>query len=107
MELYDQLRKISFVFFVGTGLVHFIAGLFYINGYGLPMSGFVNRISFIPFVLATLMYGLSNLKYSLAKAGKDVKWHNYAFIAAGIVVFLGLLAIELFVVDSGTPLAVS
>lgn len=104
MELIDHLRKISFVFFMGTGLAHFLSGLLFVNGYGVPLTGFANRILFIPFVLATLMYGLSTLKYNLSQEGKEVPWHNYVFIGIGALVFLGLLAIELFAVDSATPL---
>ncbi len=104
MELTNHLRKISFVFFVGTGLAHFLGGLLHVNGYGVPFTGFANRILFIPFVLATLMFGLSTLKYNLLQAGKEKTWHNYVFIGIGAVVFLGLLAIELFAIDSATPL---
>lgn len=104
MELYDQIRKISFIFFVILGLAHFLAGLAYINGYFVPQSGLANRVLFIPFVLSTLSFALSSLKYNLLEYGKNEKWMNYAIVAIGIIVFLGLLAIELFVVDSKTPL---
>lgn len=104
MELLDQIRKISFVFFLILGLAHFLAGLMYINGYYVPVSGIINRVLFIPFVLAALTYGLSNLKYRMLELGKDSKVWNYTFIALGIVVFLALLAIELFIIDSPAPL---
>lgn len=104
MELFDHLRKISFIFFAVTGLVHFIAGLLYVNGYATEVSGVINRVMFIPFVLATLTYGLSNFKYHLLSYGKDSKTWNYIFISGGVVVFIILLAIELLVVDSPTPL---
>lgn len=104
MELYDQIRKISFVFFVIVGLAHFLAGLLFVNSYFVPESGLVNRVLFIPFVLATLTYGLSNFKFHLLEYGKDSKTWNYVFIGFGVTVFLILLAIELLVVDSPTPL---
>ena len=104
MELYDQIRRISFVFFFLVGLGHFLAGLFFVNGYFAPESGMVNRVLFIPFVLATLTYAFSNLKYHLAELGKDAKWLNYTLIGSGVAVFLGLLVIELLVVDSVCPL---
>lgn len=105
MELYDQIRRISFVFFLIVGLAHFLSGLFFINGYFVPESGIVNRVLFIPFVLATLTYAFSNLKYHLSELGRDAKWLNYTLIGTGIAVFFGLLVVELFVVDSTCPLS--
>lgn len=107
MELYDQIRKISFIFFAIIGLAHFLAGFFYINGYLLPQSGLANRVLFIPFVLAGMTYVLSNIKFYLAQYNKDSKASSIAVIALGSVVFLGLLAIEIFVLDSTTPLSPS
>ena len=105
MELYDQIRKISFVFFAVIGLAHFLAGLLFVNGYFTPTSGLVNRVLFIPFVVGTLTYALSNFKYHLLEYGKDSKIWNTAFITLGIIVFATLLAIELLVADSAHPLS--
>lgn len=105
MELFDQIRKISFAFFIIVGLLHFLAGFFFVNGYLAPESGLVNRILFIPFVIAALAYGLSNFKYYLLEYGKDSKTWNYVFIGFGVVVFFILLAIELLVIDSTCPLS--
>lgn len=104
MELADQIRKISFVFFIIVGLVHFLAGLFFVNGYLSPASGLVNRVSFIPFVLAAMAYGLANLKCHLLEYGKDSKAWNWAFLSLGVLVFLILVSIEFFVGDSACPL---
>lgn len=104
MELYDHIRKISFVFFLTVGLAHFISGLLFVNGYFAPGSGLVNRILFIPFVLATLTYGISNVKYRLAQYGKDSVWITYASFGLGLVIFIALIALELLVRDSLTPL---
>jgi hypothetical protein len=104
MELYDQMRKISFVFFVVLGIAHFWAGLFFVNGYGLPYSDIVNRVSFIPFVITAGIYVFSHLKCRLIEFNKDAKWVNYAAAGLGAAVFIGLLAIELLMVDSSCPL---
>lgn len=104
MELFDQIRKVSFIFFLAIGLAHFLAGLAYINGYFLPTSGLVNRILFIPFVLCALSYAFSTFKYHLMEYGKDAKWISYALIGVGVAVFLALLAVELLVPDSKNPL---
>lgn len=107
MELFDQIRRVSFVFFVAVGLAHFISGLMYVNNYSIPLSGLVNRVLFIPFVVAGLAYGLANLKYNLLEYGKDSKFLNYAFLIFGILIFLILISIEFFVADSSCPLSPS
>lgn len=104
MELYDQIRRISFVFFWGTGLAHFLSGLLYVNGYGAPESGVVNRVLFIPFVVAALTYAFSNLKFHLAENGQEAPWMSYGLAGVGVTVFIILIFIELFVVDSPCPL---
>lgn len=107
MELFDHLRKISFLFFVIIGLTHFLSGLFYSNGYLIPESGLINRVLFIPFVVALMTYGFSNLKYHLLKTGNISKGIDYALIGVGLFVFLSLLALELLFPDSGCPLSPS
>lgn len=104
MELIDQLRKVSFLFFVSLGIGHFIAGLLYVNGYAPNTSGLVNRILFIPFAIAAFTYGVANLKYRLLEFGKNPSWFTIASVSIGIVGFIGLLLVELFVPDSPTPL---
>lgn len=104
MTLYDQIRKISLIFFFIIGLAHFLAGLFFINGYFAPQSGLVNRVLFIPFVLSAMCYAFSNIKYHLLENNKDAKWISYVMIGTGLAVFIGLLVIELLVVDSKIPL---
>ncbi len=105
MEVFDQIRRISFVFFIIVGLAHFVSGLMFVNGYGVPGSGLVNRVLFIPFIIATLSYGLSNLKYNLSEYGKNSKTLDYAFIIFGVLIFLILISIEFFVPDSPCPLS--
>lgn len=100
METFDEIRKISFIFFIAVGLIHFFAGFSFINGYALPLSGVVNRVSFIPFVIVSLSYALSNAKYNLLQYGKTSKAWDYAFLGFSIAVFLILIGIEFFIADS-------
>jgi hypothetical protein len=100
MELFDHIRKISFGFFATIGLLHFVAGLMFVNGYFSETSGLINRISFIPFVLATLVYGFSNLKCYMLGYDKSYKWLDYTLMAVFAIVFIGLLTIEFLVIDA-------
>lgn len=104
MELFDQIRKISFFFFLSIGLIHFLAGLFFVNGYLIPESGIVNRVLFIPFVVATLAYCMANIRYAFAEYGKQHAWLTYGLIGIGLLIFLVFLGVELFTMDSPTPL---
>ena len=105
MELYDQIRKTSFVFFFLFGIVHFLAGLVFVNGYFPLQSGLINRILFIPFVVATLAYAYANLKHHLLELGKSPKWLDISLLSLGILIFVGLLALEFLVKDSPCPLS--
>lgn len=104
METFDHIRKISFVFFIFVGMLHFLSGLFFVNGYAPAASNLINRISFIPFVLVSLSYALSNLKYNLMQYGKNSKAWDYAFLTIGLLTFLILVSIELLMQDSPKPL---
>lgn len=104
MELFDQIRKISFSFFISIGLAHFLAGMLYVKGYFSPMSGLINRILFIPFVVCAMAFCFSNIKYRMLENNKDQKWLDYMLIGIGIIVFVALLLVEFFVIDSPTPL---
>ena len=103
MELYDHLRKISFGFFVVIGLGHFIAGLMAVQGYYAKTSLLVNRALFIPFIVAALTYAFSNIRLHLLSAGKTAKTWDYAFLSIGIIVLVGLLAIEALLPDAANP----
>lgn len=102
MELYDHLRKISFLFFGIIGLVHFLTGLLYVNGYFPRTSLLVNRVLFIPFVLASLSYFFSNAKCHLIEYGKTSKIWDYIFLSMGIVIFLSFLTLEFLFSDSSS-----
>lgn len=104
MELYDQIRKISFAFFAAIGTVHFLSGLFFVNQYMSQTSMLINRISFIPFVIVSLTYALSNFKYQLSTLGKDSKSWTWAFLGLTAAVFLILISLEFFVADLAVPL---
>lgn len=104
MELYNHIRKISFSFFVTIGMVHFLAGLLYANGYLSPTSGLVNRILYLPLVLVTLTYALSNFKYYNLHYGANSKVWEYVLLILSILIIAGLLAIEFLAADSTTPL---
>lgn len=106
MELFDQIRKISFVFFLCLGLSHFLAGLFFINNYFPAESILVNRLLFVPFVVSTLLYAGSNLKYHMMGWGKNAKWMDYTLLIMGILVFISLLAVEFLLVDAAHPLGI-
>lgn len=104
MELYDNIRKISFWFFVGLGIVHFWAGLMFVSNYGVPLSGLINRVTFIPFFVAAYTYFFSQLKHFLIENGIDKRWLTNLLLALGVALFVIAVGVEFFAVDDPTPL---
>ncbi len=104
MELYDNIRKISFWFFVIIGLTHFVAGLLYVNSYYSPYSGIINRVTYIPFYVASYTLFYSQLKHYLAENGIDRRWLSGLLLGIGCATFIVLMGVELFMPDSPTPL---
>ncbi len=104
MELYDNIRKISFWFFALVGLTHFLAGLLYVNGYYSPYSGIVNRVTYIPFYVAAYTFFYAQLKHYLIENGIDRRWLSGLLLGIGCVAFIVLLTVELLAPDSSTPL---
>ncbi len=104
MELYDNIRKISFWFFVVIGLTHFLAGLFFVNNYFSPYSGIVNRVTYIPFYVAAYTLFYAQLKHYLLENGVDRRWLSGLLLGIGCATFIVLMGVELFMPDSPTPL---
>ena len=98
-----NIKKISMIFFAVLGLTHFVSSLMYTEGYFRDITGKVSRISFVPFVLACLFLFYSTVKSNLSHL-ENTAWIDYAFLAVGVVLLLGLLAIEFVLPDSNAYL---
>lgn len=104
MELADHIRKISFIFFILLGGIHFIAGFLFVNGYAVNTAAVINRALFIPFVISTLTYAFSNSVYHRIQNGNRAQTLGYIYVAIGILILGGLIALEILVPDSSSIL---
>lgn len=104
MELYDNIRKISFWFFTAVGLVHFITGMMYIQQYFVPTTGVINRVTFIPFFVAAYTFFYAHFKCFLMENGNDRRWISNLLLSIGVCLFVVIIGIEFFATDDLTPL---
>ncbi len=104
MELYDNIRKISFWFFVCIGLTHFVSGMMFVHNYLVPASGLVNRVTIIPFFVAAYSYFFAHFKCYLLENGNDKRWISNLLLSIGICIFVVMLGVEFLAPDDLTPL---
>jgi len=92
---------------VVLGLAHFVAGMLYVQGYYLPGSGLANRVLFIPLLLSLFSYLYAGAKYNQMKDREGSGAGGTAatlYMIVGIVVILGMIALEFLLPDAQTPL---
>lgn len=104
LETTASIKKISFVFFAVLGITHFLAGAMAGQNVNLPASDIVMRISFLPFVLASLVYLFGILKESQLKRGKIGKILEYTFAGVIGIVTLSFFFLEFYFTDKTLPL---
>ena len=100
METLKNIKKVSILFFIVIGILHIGSSLFIANNLYLKESILVNKTLDIPFIVTGLIYGLTSLRLSLAKQEKSHRILDAVLAATVIVIFLALIAINLFVPDS-------
>ncbi|MEK7528392.1 MAG: hypothetical protein AAB592_01365 [Patescibacteria group bacterium] len=98
-ENLQHIKKIAFVFFIITGLLHFLSGMMASSGYVMPISDQIARISFIPFFLSSLFYLHSHLKLSIGPQEK-IGWVDYTFLSVGGILLIGLIWLEFTIPDA-------
>ena len=99
METFKNIKKVSILFFVIIGLVHIGSSLFLANNPISKEALIINKTLDIPFVITGLIYGLSSLRISLANKEKMHKILDASLIIAIVVIFVGLVLVNLLVPD--------
>lgn len=100
LEATAFIKKISFVFFAVLGITHFLSGAMASQNVNLPASDVVMRISFLPFVLASLVYLFGILKENQLKRGKIGKILEYTFAGAVGIVIISFFFLEFYFKDN-------
>jgi hypothetical protein len=99
MKTIENIKKITLIFFIITGLAHLGSSIFIANGLHLKIAELINKSLDIPFIITGLIYGLSSLRLSLVDPKKPHKILDRIIILIIIVILLGLIAINIFLPD--------
>ncbi|MBI2463930.1 hypothetical protein HYV57_03155 [Candidatus Peregrinibacteria bacterium] len=98
LETASNLQKISFLFFLGIGMLHILSGLFL--GNNAPSAGETTKWAFImersfdiPFLLVSLLYGFSSLYIQFNSEKKP----HFAFATVLFTMALIILSSALYV----------
>lgn len=99
METFKNIKKVSILFFVLIGIVHIGSSLFLANNPFSKEALIINKTLDIPFIITGLIYGLSSLRISLANQEKSHRILDASLIIAIVVIFVGLVLVNLLVPD--------
>jgi len=95
-----NIKKVSLILFIVLGIAHILTGLMMTENIGLPYTFIANRILDIPFAMIALIYGLSSIKAGLKN--DDHKILNIFLIVFALLIFVGLVYINIFIPDKIT-----
>ena len=99
MKSIENIKKVSLIFFIVTGILHLGSSMFIANGFLLKQAFILNKTMDIPFIITGLIYGFSSLRQNFAEPDKPHKTLDIILISIIIVALIGLIAINLFVPD--------
>ncbi|MBL4694771.1 hypothetical protein JKY72_05380 [Candidatus Gracilibacteria bacterium] len=95
----DNIKKVSLVFFIVTGLIHFSANILLSNTLFLEEASVISKITDIPFLLTGLIYGLSSLRIAFTDTEKSHKKLDIFLFSTIIVALLILIIVNIFIPD--------
>ncbi|MBD3330038.1 hypothetical protein GF354_00740 [Candidatus Peregrinibacteria bacterium] len=95
METIQNIKKVSLVFFIVSGLIHLSSAMLLANEIAVKYAFIVNKIMDIPFIITGMVYGLSSIRLKLFDPEKDHKIVDTAFLVVTILTMVGLLTINL------------
>jgi len=90
-----NIKKVSLVFFILTGLIHLGSTALISNSIYLKQAFILNRTMDIPVVLTGLIYAFSSMRLSLTDPNKKHKVLDISLISIIMLVLAGLLYINL------------
>ena len=99
MKTIENIKKVSLVFFIITGIAHLGSSILIANDLILKQAEIAIKIMDIPFILTGLIYGFSSLRIALTKPDKSHKKLDILLIAIIILVLIGVMIINLVIPD--------
>jgi hypothetical protein len=97
VNIIENIKNVALILFAITGLIHLTAGLMFSNNYMLPYSFIINRSFDIPFAIAGITYAFTTVYTNVEEKFK--KTAGYILVIFAIMIFVGLLYINLLVPD--------
>lgn len=97
MHSIENIKKVSLVFFIVTGILHLGSSIFIANSLFLKEMSIINKTMDVPFVITGLIYGFSSLRLALTDPQKTYKTLDIILICVIILVLIGLILINLLV----------
>lgn len=94
-----NLHSVSLIFFFILGLLHFISGMLFNNGYLQNVTYLINNSVDIPFALSATIYLLSSIKFFLLNKNFKSNILDKVLIIIFIFVFISLIYFNLFTPD--------
>lgn len=106
----ENIQKIALPFFIIIGFIHFGSALL-ANSAGATMiqqnipriATIIERVTDLPFLLATLTYGLATIKKSVNNRGLSSRFFDHFIIAVGLLIFTAVTVINLLYPDQPLP----
>lgn len=89
-----NIKKVSLVFFIVTGIIHLGSGALIANQLYLKQALIINKIMDVPFVLTGLVYAFSSLRLGLTDNTKLHKSLDIALIAVLVIIIIGLIVVN-------------
>lgn len=90
-----NIKKVSLVFFIITGLVHLGSTALISNALYLKQAFILNRTMDIPLVITGLIYAFSSVRLSLTDPGKKHKILDISLVLIIMLALSGLLFLNL------------
>jgi len=90
-----NIKKVSLVFFVATGIIHLGSSALIANELFLKQALIINKIMDVPFVLTGLVYAFASLRLSLTDTQNPHKTLDIALMAILVVIVIGLIIVNL------------
>lgn len=99
MQIILNIKKVSLLFFIITGLLHLGSGAFIANGLLLKEMGILNKSMDIPFILSGLLYSFSCLRLGLTNPQKEHKKLDISLLIIIILLLILTVALNIFFPD--------
>lgn len=99
IEKIHNIQKISLLFFIATGILHFGAAILIANHTALKTAAIMSKTMDIPFFMTGIIYGLTSLRIRLHRPSTRQKNLDITIISVIIITLIILLAINLLIPD--------